>query len=132
VITGTLEETMHRLTHDEVRRHVQADPQTLYDLVSDVTRTPEWSPEVIECRWLDGASGATVGARFTARNKRGWLTWSNTPVVEVADAAREFSICRTEHGGGSIRWSYTFRAGETGTTVIESTRSCDPCPAACT
>ncbi|MEV6900566.1 SRPBCC family protein [Amycolatopsis sp. NPDC051372] len=109
-----------RLTRDEVRRHVEADPRTLYDLVSDVTRTPEWSPEVIECRWLDGASGAAVGAEFLARNKRRWFTWSNKPVVEVADPAREFSIRRTERGGGGIRWRYVFRPDATGTAAIES------------
>jgi hypothetical protein len=111
---------MRELTGDDVRRHIDADPQTLYALVSDVTRTPEWSPEVIECRWLDHAVGAAVGARFVARNKRRWFTWSNTPVVEVADPAREFSICRTERGGGSIRWRYTFQPEGNGTQVIES------------
>ena len=61
---------MNRLDHDEVRLRIQAPPGLLYDLVSDVPRTPEWSPEVISCRWLDGAAGAAPGARFSARNKR--------------------------------------------------------------
>ena len=33
-------------------------------LIADVTRTPEFSPEVSTCRWLDGAAGPAVGARF--------------------------------------------------------------------
>lgn len=106
---------MNRLDHDEVRIHVQAAPELLYDLVSDVSRTPEWSPEVISCRWLDGAAGAAPGARFSARNRRRWFTWSNKPVVETAERGKEFAITRTEPGGGTIRWFYRFEAGSGGT-----------------
>jgi Polyketide cyclase / dehydrase and lipid transport len=119
---------MQRLSRDEVRRHVAAEPQLLYALVSDVTRTPEWSPEVIECRWLDGATSAAVGARFVARNKRRWFTWSNTPVVETADPGREFAIRRTERGGGSIRWRYRLEPDQDGTTVVESYEVIRPVP----
>src|SRR6516225_4827890 len=80
---------MNRLDHDEVRLRIQAPPGLLYDLVSDVPRTPEWSPEVISCRWLDGAAGAVPGARFSARNKRRWAAWSNKPVVETAERGQE-------------------------------------------
>ena len=108
---------MHRLDHDEVRRRIQAAPELLYDLVSDVPRTPEWSPEVISCRWLDGAAGAAPGARFSARNKRRWFAWSNKPVVETAERSREFAVTRTEPGGGTIRWFYRFEPGPDGTTT---------------
>jgi hypothetical protein len=119
---------MQRLSHDEVRRHIAAEPQLLYALVSDVTRTPEWSSEVIECRWLDSATGAAVGARFVARNKRRWFAWSNTPVVETAEPGREFAIRRTERGGGSIRWRYRFEPDDDGTTVVESYEVIRPVP----
>jgi polyketide cyclase/dehydrase/lipid transport protein len=127
---AALEGKMQRLSRDEVRRRIAAEPQLLYDLVSDVTRTPEWSPEVIECRWLDGATGAAVGARFVARNKRRWFTWSNTPVVETADPGREFAIRRTERGGGSIRWRYRFEPDGDATTVVESYEVIRPVPRA--
>lgn len=108
---------MNRLDRDEVRAHVSADPDAVYDLVSDVTRTPEWSPEVIACSWLGGATSATVGARFTATNKRRWFTWSNRPVVAVADRGSEFAITRTERGAGTIRWSYRLEPDAGGTSV---------------
>ena len=119
---------MNRLDHDEVHRHIPADPRVLYDLVSDVPRTPEWSPEVISCTWLDGATGATVGARFVARNKRRWLVWPNTPVVAAADRGREFAITRTERGGGTIRWHYLFTPAAGGTTVELGYRVLRPVP----
>ena len=55
------------LAHDSVSLHMRAGPEDVYALVADVTRTPEFSPEILECTWLDGATGATVGARFKAR-----------------------------------------------------------------
>jgi hypothetical protein len=115
--THNEEGVMQRLTSDEVRAHVAAPPERVYRLVSDVTRIPEWSPEVVGCTWLDGATGPAVGARFRARNKKGWFSWSNKPVVDVADAPREFAVTRTEVGGGSIRWTYRLVPDGSGTEV---------------
>jgi hypothetical protein len=106
---------MNRLDHDEVRLRIQAPPELLYDLVADVPRTPEWSPEVISCRWLNGAAAAVPGARFSARNKRRWFTWSNKPVVQTAERGKEFAFTRTEPGGGTIRWFYRFEPSSDGT-----------------
>jgi hypothetical protein len=108
---------MNRLDHDQVRRHIAADAPLLYDLVADVPRTPQWSREVISCAWLDDAGGPAVGARFIARNKRRWFTWSNTPVVDTADPGKEFAVTRTERGGGTIRWYYRFTPAIDGTLV---------------
>jgi hypothetical protein len=108
---------MNRLDHDEVRLRIQAAPELLYDLVSDVPRTPEWSPEVVSCRWLDGAADAVPGARFSACNKRRWFAWSNKPVVETAERGRELAFTRTEPGGGTIRWFYRFEPGPDGTST---------------
>lgn len=112
---------MQDLDRDELSTYVEASPETVYDLVADVTRTPEFSPEVKSCTWLDGATTAAVGARFKARNKvqRG-PGWSNKPVVTVADRGREFTFTRTELGGGTMRWSYRLAPQGTGTRVTES------------
>lgn len=111
---------MRRLDHDAVTRHVAVDPQTLYALVSDVTRTPSWSPQVIESRWLDGATGPEVGARFRARNRQKWFTWSNSPVVTVAEPGRAFAVSRTERGGGTVEWRYDLAPSRDGTDVTLS------------
>ena len=34
-----------RIPHDEVTIEIAATPETVYDLVSDITRMGEWSPE---------------------------------------------------------------------------------------
>jgi hypothetical protein len=121
---------MERLTQDEVRGHVAAPAQVVYDLVTEMRRTPEWSPEVVECRWLDGSAGADVGARFRATNRRRWFSWSNEPVVEVADAPREFGFARSERGAGTVRWYYRMDPTDDGTSVAAGYEVLRPVPLA--
>lgn len=97
---------MRTITADAVNRRISATPETLYSLVSDVTRTPEWSPEVVECHWDGADPGPYVGARFASTNRRRWLRWTNHPVVDEADPPRTFSVTRTEKGAGTLRWTY--------------------------
>lgn len=112
---------MQTLDRDEASTVVAARPEDVYALVADVTRTPEFSPEVVSCRWIDGATGPAVGARFeavntTAAGKR----WRNRPVVTVADPGREFAFARTEPFAGTIVWRYRLTPVEGGTQVTES------------
>jgi len=109
------------LTTDTVERYIEASPQALYDLISDVTRTPERTPDIARCEWLDGATGPAAGARFKSINQIGrGPKWSNKPVVTVADPGREFSFSRTEPLGGTVLWRHRFAPEGTGTRVIES------------
>ena len=100
---------MQQLDHDSVSAHIAAPPETIYELVADVTRTPEFSPEIIECRWLDGATGPAVGARFKARNKMpNRPAFANKPVVTVVEPGKTFAFARTEPFGGTVEWRYDF------------------------
>jgi hypothetical protein len=100
----------------EVQVHVDAPPEVVYGVVSDVKRMGEWSPETIKCVWLDGATGPAVDARFKGTNKRGFVTWSTKPKVVVADPGREFAF----DVGSDTRWIYRFDADGTGTKLTES------------
>jgi hypothetical protein len=109
------------LTNDEVSRYIEASPAALYDVISDVTRTPELTPDIVACVWLDGATGPAVGARFKATNSQGrGPNWNNKPVVVAADAGREFAFDRTERFAGTVRWRYRFEPEGNGTRVFES------------
>ena len=111
---------MQSLDRDEASIHVAAPPADVYAVVSDVTRTPELSPEILKCVWLDGATGPAVGARFVATNRAGRLTWKNRPVVVAAEPEREFAFARTEPFGGTVEWRYRLGPEDGGTRVIES------------
>jgi hypothetical protein len=112
---------IQNLDHDNVSMRMHARPEDVYALVADVTRTPEFSPEVLECTWLDGATGPAVGARFKARNKvPNRPSWNNKPVVTVVEPGRQFSFARTEPFGGTVEWTYRFEPDGDGTLVTES------------
>jgi hypothetical protein len=112
---------MQTLDHDSVSIHIGAPPEAVYGLVADVTRMPEFSPEIVRCRWLGGATGPYVGARFAAVNKvPGRPSWTNKPVVTVAEPGRAFAFARTERFAGTVRWSYRFEPEAGGTRVTES------------
>ena len=109
------------LTHDSVEAHIDASPEALYDLIADVTRMPELSPEIVACEWLNGATGPAVGVHFRAKNHAGrGPDWHNTPVITVADRGREFAFSRTEKFAGTIVWRYQFTPDGAGTRVTES------------
>ena len=95
---------------------VAASPDTLYDLVSDVTRTGEWSPVCVDCWWDEGATGE-AGDWFTGRNVTPERTWETRSLVAVADRGREFAWLV---GGSRARWGYTLEPVDGGTRLTES------------
>lgn len=118
---------MQTLDRDELTVHVDAPPATVYALVADVTRMPEFSPEVVRCVWDDPAAGPVVGARFTATNKLpGRPSWNNHPVVTIAVPGREFAFRRTEPFAGSVVWTYRLAPEGGGTRVTESYAVTEP------
>jgi uncharacterized protein YndB with AHSA1/START domain len=104
----------------EVGRGIAASPETVYDLVSDVTRMGAWSPETASCRWVGGATGPAVGARFVGSNRRGPLLWSTACRVTAADRGREFSFTVTLAGLPVSDWRYTFVEDGDGCRVVET------------
>jgi hypothetical protein len=110
-----------RIAHDAVSIEIAASPETVYALVSDITRMGEWSPECVRCTWANGATGPVVGARFKATNKGGrGPAWFNKPTVTVADTGREFAFNRSGPGIGSYTWRYVMEPTESGTRLTES------------
>ena len=112
---------MKRGSRGEARQEITAPPEVVYDLVSDVTRMGEWSPECVGGEWIDGASGPAVGARFRGRNRHGRARWSNRPHVVAADRPRVFAFVATDPIGRDMtRWTYRPEPTATGTVVVES------------
>ena len=116
-----------QLTSDAVERHIDATPDELYAIVADVTRTPELSDDIVRCEWLDGATGAVLGARFRATNRQGrGPDWKNSPVITTATPGRAIAWARTERFAGTVEWRYRFEPQGSGTRVVESYRVTKP------
>ena len=103
-----------------VTREIEADAETLWAMVSDVTRMGEWSPENEGGQWLGGATAAQPGAKFRAKNRAGKKSWSTVSAVVAAEPGRLFSF-RVNAGPIKVAdWSYTFEPTPNGCKVTES------------
>ncbi len=104
----------------EVAADIAADAARVWGLVSDVTRMGSWSPETTSCRWLGGADGPAVGARFRGSNRKGMRRWSTTCTITDARPGQIFAF-DVDYGGLPIsRWAYEFQPTADGTHVVES------------
>jgi len=115
---------------DSVTVHMQASPEQVWDLVSDVTRIGEYSPETFEAEWLDGATGPAVGAKFRGhvkRNGKGPTYWSPCTVI-AADPGREFAFAVGSVDRPLNTWRYVLKPIEGGTAVTESFQLADTPP----
>jgi Polyketide cyclase / dehydrase and lipid transport. len=96
---------------------IDAPPEHVYDLIADITRMSEWSPECIGCEWLGEPN--QVGSTFRGRNRRGIARWSTLARVLVADRPGRFTFATLHRGEIATRWSYEL-AGDDTTTVTET------------
>ena len=102
---------------DEVTLHIEAPADRIYDIVTDIAQMGRLSPECTGGKWLDGASGPAVGARFKGSNKRGFARWSTTNKVVEAEPGQAFSF---ETQQSAARWTYRMQPEGTGTLVTET------------
>lgn len=101
----------------EASVHVQAAPETVWRLVTDVTRMGEWSPQCRGARWIGRRRGPVVGARFVGFNRQGWKWWLTTNRVVEAEHGRVFAF-RTEQN--RARWVFRLDGdGNGGTTLVQ-------------
>lgn len=112
-------------TEGEVAVSMAAPAQRVYDLIADVERVGEWSPECRRAAWIDGASGPAVGARFRGWNRWKLSRWSRLCEVIEAEPGRSFAF-RTVPGRGpsadSTVWRYDIAPSADGCVVTESYR----------
>lgn len=110
---------------DSVTVQIDASPQQVWDVVSDITRTGEWSPETFEAKWTRGATGPEVGAFFKGhvrRSGRGPVVyWSLCQVTDCVPG-REFGFVVYGPGEKKINnWHYLIEPNSSGgSDVTES------------
>lgn len=106
--------------HGSVSVVAAAPPEAVWDVLSDVTRTGEWSHEAVGSEWIGGATGPVAGARFRGRNHQGMKRWSRRCEVLEAAAPRRFSF-RTVPSGvyrDSTVWTFELEPAPEGGTRI--------------
>ena len=106
---------------DEVTVWMDAPPEKVWDLVSDVTRIGEFSPETFEGKWTRGATGPEVGAHFAGhvrRNGVGPTYWSPCRVTKC-EPGRVFEFSVGTDSATFNNWGYRLAPRDGGTDVTE-------------
>jgi hypothetical protein len=112
-----------KLTTDSRQIDVDAAPEVIYDLVSDMPRMGEWNPECETVEWQGDSTGPAVGARFVGHNRGGprrLFRWSRQGRVLAATRGREFAFVSEEGGRESTEWRFRMEPTTGGTRVTES------------
>ena len=71
---------------------IDAPAARVYDLVSDLPRMGEWSPECERVSWRGKVSSAVKGAQFVGHNRRGTMRWVTFGTVVAAEPGRHFAF----------------------------------------
>lgn len=76
----------------EVESRIEATPERVWELVSDITVPARFSGELQRVEWNDGVTEPRAGARFTGHNSNPNIgEWSTTSEVVEATAPRSFA-----------------------------------------
>ena len=100
---------------------IDARPETVFDIVTDVRRTPEWSPVVAEASLREGTAGddgrPTVGSVIVGVNRKGDRTWTTESRVDVVERPSRFVWTVA---GGVVTWGYRIDATDSGCSLTET------------
>ena len=106
---------------DEESVWMDAPPAEVWDLVSDVTRIGEFSPETFEARWTRGSTGPEVGAYFKGHVKRNGVgpTYWSLCRVTACEPGRVFEFAVGTDDMNVNNWGYRLEPKDGGTLVTE-------------
>jgi uncharacterized protein YndB with AHSA1/START domain len=92
---------------------IAASPESVWEVVSDVSRMSEWSPE---CRRIVvlGSPRQGVGTRMLGLNRRGWALWPTTSTVVRFEPGRAVAWKTRESGA---TWTYELSPTSSGTSL---------------
>jgi uncharacterized protein YndB with AHSA1/START domain len=92
---------------------IDAPAERVWDVMGDLTRMPEWSPELRRLRLL-GSGPVRVGSTLLGLNRRGWVAWPTTSKVVRLEPGRAVA-CRTRESGAT--WTYELEDTPAGTRL---------------
>ncbi|MET8167467.1 SRPBCC family protein [Streptomyces sp. NPDC005329] len=98
---------------------VDATPDSVYALISDVSLIETWSPSAGGVSYAPG-DGPWVGARFSGRNRRDGREWVTHSEVVRADPGTAFAFVVGGADHGIVRWDWNFHEQGRGSVVQQS------------
>ncbi|MGH3162172.1 MAG: SRPBCC family protein [Streptosporangiaceae bacterium] len=97
---------------------IEAPPERVWDMVSDIFVMTGLSSELQEVAWLDGATGPAAGHRFTGRNTHPEVgEWETVSTVTECDEPHRFAWAVGDPSRPSATWRFTLRPDGAGTRL---------------
>ena len=93
---------------------IKAPVATVWALVSDLRRMPQWSPQ---CRWMRPLGELRPGARTLNFNRRNFLVWPTTSTI--VELIPEQKLAFRVNLNNTV-WSYELQPTPGGTRLVES------------
>jgi uncharacterized protein YndB with AHSA1/START domain len=102
-----------------VERPIAAAPTAAWELIADITRMGDWSPETTSAQWTGESNGPTVGARFKGTNQMGSKKWRSDCVVTACVPGKRFAFDVKAGPFKVAGWAYEFAPADSGCLVTE-------------
>jgi Polyketide cyclase / dehydrase and lipid transport len=103
-----------------VTQEIAAPAGTIWNLISDLPRMGEWSPENTGGSWAKGASGPSVGAKFVGTNRNGSKSWKTTCTIVECSAPTTFAFDVAVGPVKVAHWAYRIDDKDGRSLVTES------------
>jgi uncharacterized protein YndB with AHSA1/START domain len=102
-----------------VERPITATPEAAWELIADITRMGDWSPETTGAEWTGESNGPAPGARFKGTNQKGSKKWRSDCVVTACAPGKRFAFDVKAGPFKVARWAYEFTPADSGCLVTE-------------
>lgn len=92
--------------------NIEAPPSAVWGLISDIDLPARFSNEFLGARWLDGAEGPGVGARFEGRNRHPAAgEWSTVSTVLTCEPDVSFAWAVGDPSHATATWRFALAPG---------------------
>ena len=99
---------------------IDASPEQVWAVVSDITVPVRFSTELVGAEWLDGATSPQEGARFLGRSSHQAVgEWETTSVVTACEECRLLEWAVGDPTYPAAMWRFTITESSTGTVLSQ-------------
>ncbi|MFW6075814.1 MAG: SRPBCC family protein [Chloroflexota bacterium] len=100
--------------------YVDAAQETVYDVIADIPRMSEWSPDLEWVTFTEGYRETAEGAKFQWRNQIGPIKWTDDCKVRVARRGEELAWDVVDGEWPVTRWRFQMEPQDGGTRLMET------------
>lgn len=103
----------------ERRIAIETTPSVVWDIIRDIRRMPQWSPQVVSVKLSESDDDVRLGTTFTNLNRHGELEWITHGEVVRYLPQKEIAFRIAEN---YTIWSFSISADEAAATVLTQRR----------